>query len=276
MPQGPHSLPCEHGLGAECLLPLHVSCQCQVVIFAPASHICRVRFHKTVCQMVDILVSEGGRRVFSLFPYNLGQMFKERSPVCSLKALIKIIGEGQADRLFLLRKIQVFHLRKLRLICKYGRNTLSKVSPHFLIIPLMGDVDKTVKSRLIQGIDIGLVVPPGRFLINCQVGVPYGFPVPAPDTLLLLCHIFFQIPHGEPHPVCHDKVSFGFLPLTALSLECLPVLLVSVQSGWRKQKIPLSVLDILCHIAAAESRCVPVLIIEPAEHVLLLCRLIAV
>ena len=61
---------------------------------------------------------------------------------------------------------------KLGLVREDGGNGLAEVLADGLLIALVGDLHEALDGLLVQGIDVGLVVVPGRGRRQLQVGIP--------------------------------------------------------------------------------------------------------
>ena len=266
-----HGLAQRIGLGGQVLLGIDVAGQRQVVILAPVSDGFGEGFGEAVAQMVVVVIPYLGQ--LARLPEQLRQMIQQIIAVPGPEGIGQIVGEGKRDFLALFGIVQGLLAFELGFVGKNRRRGFGELVPQQLVVPLMGQLDKPLNRRLIQGIDIGLVVVPGGFRVQLQINVPHA-------VVLAVVHRFQPLIVGEiavlqGDPVAGQTIAQGFFSRGDLGVESRLVRLIFGFEIRGETHEPLPIAQVGGDKAACRAGGPAVLVVQPGEHLLLLGLLVA-
>ena len=263
---GAHGLAQGGGLRFERRLLHHVAGQHDAVFAAPAAHGVRKGGGEALGDVIVIVIARDGDFALGQLPDQLGQLVQQILAIRGLIGLAQVVREGQRHVLLLIGEAQRLLAGELRLVGEYGGHGLAEALAQRFLIALVGRGDKLLDRLGVERIQIRLVVIPRGGRADLQIGVPHAVLV---RRSVLNALVVRQAAVLQRHAVLREQLAVLLTRADRLRGGHGALFALPIGSGGEEQ-IARGIAPIARHQSARRAGRPAILVIEPAEHVVLL------
>ena len=172
--QGTHHLAQRTGLAFQGRLAEHMAGQSKAVFGAPLAQLVREGMGEPLRNMGMEMIAHNRYLAVREIPQQFRQLFQKIFLIGFGESLGKIVGPGEDDVLLSEGKTQRLFSGKLWLVGEDGWNGFPEILADVFVIVFMGYLNKTGDGAAVQRVHIGFIVVPGAFLLQFQIGIPFG------------------------------------------------------------------------------------------------------
>ena len=263
---GTHGLAQSGGLRFERRLLHHVAGQHDAVFAAPAAHGVREGGGKALGDVIVIVIARDGDPALRQLPDQLGQFVQQILAIRGLIGFAQVVREGQRHVLLFAREAQRLLAGELRLVGEDGGHGLAEALAQRFLIALVGRGDELLDRLGVERIQIRLVVIPRGGRADLQIGVPHAILV---RRAVLDALVMRQAAVLQRHAVLREQRSVLLTRADRLRGGHGALFALAVGGG-REEQIARRIAPVARHQAARRAGGPTVLVVEPAEHMVLL------